>query len=73
MAHVVIMGAGLGGLPTAYELKHLLPSKHQVTLISNTPKFTFIPSLPWVALDLMPLEQIQVDLLIKSFSVMSRV
>jgi sulfide:quinone oxidoreductase len=39
-----------------------LPSTHQVTLISNTPKFTFIPSLPWVALDLMPLDQIQIDL-----------
>lgn len=62
MAHVVVIGAGLGGLPTAYELRHLLPSEHQVTLISNTPKFTFIPSLPWVALDLMRLEQIQIDL-----------
>ena len=25
MAHVVVIGAGLGGLPTAYELRQLLP------------------------------------------------
>lgn len=62
MAHVVVIGAGLGGLPTAYELRHLLPSQHQVTLISNHPQFTFIPSMPWVGLDLMPLERVQLDL-----------
>jgi len=62
MAHIVVIGAGLGGLPTAYELRHLLPRQHRVTLLSNTPAFTFIPSLPWVALDLMPLEKVQVEL-----------
>jgi sulfide:quinone oxidoreductase len=62
MAHVVVIGAGLGGLPTAYELRHMLSPKHDVTLISNRSAFTFIPSLPWVALDLMPLERIQVNL-----------
>jgi len=48
MAHVVVIGAGLGGLPAAYELRRLLPHQHQVTLISNQLKFTFVPSLPWV-------------------------
>ncbi len=62
MAHIIVIGAGLGGLPTAYELRHLLPREHRITLISNSSKFTFIPSLPWVGLDLIPLEQIQVDL-----------
>jgi sulfide:quinone oxidoreductase len=61
MAHIVIIGAGLGGLPTAYELRHLLPKQHRITLISDQPKFTFIPSLPWVALDLTPLGNIQLD------------
>jgi len=59
MAHIVVIGAGLGGLPTAYELRHLLPRQHTVTLISDSPKFTFIPSLPWVALDLISLDRIQ--------------
>ena len=61
MAHIVIIGAGLGGLPTAYELRHLLPKQHRITLISDQPEFTFIPSLPWVAFDLTPLEKIQLN------------
>lgn len=62
MVHIVVIGAGLGGLPTAYELRRLLPRHHQVTLLSNTPKFTFLPSLPWVGLGLTPLAHIQLDL-----------
>ena len=62
MAHVVVIGAGMGGLPTAYELRHVLPHEHQITLISNQPTFTFVPSLPWVALGLKSLDQIQLDL-----------
>ncbi|GAB4377570.1 MAG: FAD-dependent oxidoreductase [Elainellaceae cyanobacterium] len=62
MANVVIIGAGLGGLPTAYELRHLLPSHHTVTLISEQPKFTFVPGLVRVALDLEPLSHFQLEL-----------
>ncbi|AFY47008.1 NAD(FAD)-dependent dehydrogenase [Nostoc sp. PCC 7524] len=62
MAHIVIVGAGLGGLPTAYELRHILPRQHQVTVISESPNFTFIPSLPWVALGLTSLDSIQMSL-----------
>ncbi|MEB3359993.1 MAG: FAD-dependent oxidoreductase [Synechococcales bacterium] len=62
MANVVVIGAGLGGLPTAYELRHLLPPEHTVTLISDRPKFTFIPGLARVALDLDPLDHFQLDL-----------
>ncbi|MEA5574659.1 FAD/NAD(P)-binding oxidoreductase [Calothrix sp. UHCC 0171] len=62
MVHVVVLGAGIGGLPTAYELRHLLPKCDRITLISDSPKFTFIPSLPWVAFDLTPLENIQLDI-----------
>ena len=62
MANIVVIGAGLAGLPAAYELRHLLPSEHTVTLISNESKFTFIPGLIQVALGLKPLEHVQLDL-----------
>lgn len=62
MAKVVVIGGGLGGLPTAYELRQMLPKEHRVTLISDRPKFTFIPGLIRVALNLNPLEDIQLDL-----------
>lgn len=62
MANIVVIGAGIGGLPAAYELRHLLSPSHQVTLISASPKFTFIPSLPWVTMGLTALSDVQVDL-----------
>jgi sulfide:quinone oxidoreductase len=49
MAHIVIIGASTGGLPAAYEIKELLGSQHEVTVISNTETFHFVPSNPWVA------------------------
>jgi sulfide:quinone oxidoreductase len=62
MAQIVVIGAGLGGLPVAYELRHLLPRSHQITLISNQLNFTFVPSLPWVGLGLRSLNSIQLEL-----------
>jgi sulfide:quinone oxidoreductase len=62
MAHIVIVGAGFGGLSVAYELKHLLHGNHEITLISDEPTFTFIPSLPWVAFKMRQLEDVQLPL-----------
>ena len=49
MAHIVIIGAGIGGLPCAYELKAALASNHQITIINERDHFQFTPSNPWVA------------------------
>ena len=49
MAHVVILGAGTGGLPCAYEMKAELGSGHEVTVINENDYFQFVPSNPWAA------------------------
>ena len=48
MAHVVIMGAGVGGMPAAYEMRAELDSKHKITVVNNGENFHFTPSNPWV-------------------------
>ena len=49
MAHVVVLGAGLGGTIMAYELRDKLGEEHQVSVVSNGGTFFFVPSNPWVA------------------------
>jgi sulfide:quinone oxidoreductase len=49
MAHIFIMGAGIGGMPAAYEMREALDKAHQVTVISAVDYFQFVPSNPWVA------------------------
>lgn len=49
MAHIVIIGAGTGGMPAAYELREKLGRKHEITVINSVDYFQFVPSNPWVA------------------------
>ena len=49
MAHIVIMGAGIGGMPAAYELREALPPEHRITVVNKTDYFQFVPSNPWLA------------------------
>jgi sulfide:quinone oxidoreductase len=49
MAHIVIVGAGLGGMPAAYELRAILPREHRITVVNAIERFQFTPSNPWVA------------------------
>lgn len=49
MAHIVVLGAGTGGTPAAYELRDLLGPEHEVTMINEREYFQFVPSNPWVA------------------------
>ncbi|MFZ6816742.1 NAD(P)/FAD-dependent oxidoreductase [Undibacterium sp. Ji22W] len=49
MAHIVVLGAGTGGMPAAYELREKLGSGHQITVINAVDYFQFVPSNPWAA------------------------
>ncbi|MDD1628707.1 MAG: NAD(P)/FAD-dependent oxidoreductase [Methylococcaceae bacterium] len=48
MARIVILGAGIGGVPMAYEMKETVGKNHDVIVISDSPTFHFVPSNPWV-------------------------
>jgi sulfide:quinone oxidoreductase len=49
MAHIVIVGAGIGGMPAAYELRDKLSKEHKITVINAVDYFQFVPSNPWLA------------------------
>jgi sulfide:quinone oxidoreductase len=48
MAHIVIMGAGIGGMPAAYEMQEKIRKGDKVTVISDRENFQFTPSNPWM-------------------------
>ena len=49
MAHIIILGAGIGGVPAAYELREALSKEHKITVVNATDYFQFVPSNPWLA------------------------
>ena len=62
MAHIVIMGAGIGGLPAAYEMRDMLPKEHRVTVVNALDYFQFVPSNPWIAVGWRKREDIVVPI-----------
>ena len=51
MAHIVVLGAGIGGMTMAYEMREQARPQDKVTVISNHAFFQFTPSNPWVAVN----------------------
>nr|WP_222564860.1 FAD/NAD(P)-binding oxidoreductase [Lysobacter antarcticus] len=49
MARFVVIGAGLGGMSAAYELRDVLGKSHEITLVGQGETFGFTPSNPWLA------------------------
>lgn len=49
MKHIVVLGAGTGGMPAAYELRNKLGAEHRITVVNASETFQFVPSNPWVA------------------------
>jgi sulfide:quinone oxidoreductase len=62
MAHIVVLGGGIGGVSCAYELKDAVRKEDRITLVSNKPFFQFTPSNPWVAVKWRSKKNITVDL-----------
>lgn len=59
MARIVIIGAGIGGIPMAYELKEAIGNDHEIILISKGDKFNFVPSNPWVMVNWRSREDVE--------------
>jgi sulfide:quinone oxidoreductase len=51
VAHIVIMGAGIGGMPMAYDMRKRARKEDKITVVSNVDYFQFVPSNPWVAVN----------------------
>jgi sulfide:quinone oxidoreductase len=48
MTHIVIIGAGLGGMAGAYELRDTLGRDANITVINERDSYQFVPSNPWI-------------------------
>ncbi|RZU47887.1 sulfide:quinone oxidoreductase [Fluviicoccus keumensis] len=48
MTHIVIIGAGLGGMAGAYELRDTLGKEARITVINERDSYQFVPSNPWI-------------------------
>ncbi len=62
MAHIAIVGAGIGGVTMALEMREAVGRDHDVTVISNRDSFQFTPSNPWVAVNWRKRSQVEVPL-----------
>jgi sulfide:quinone oxidoreductase len=59
---IVVLGAGLGGTIAAYEIHDAVKGRADVTMVSESETYSFVPSNPWVALGWREPEAIQVHL-----------
>jgi sulfide:quinone oxidoreductase len=62
MARVAVLGAGLGGVIMAYELRDILGKDHEVVVVNKGTTYSFVPSNPWVAVGWRDRQAIEADL-----------
>ena len=60
MAHIIIIGSGLGGMTMAFEMRENARPGDRITVVSNNPTFHFVPSNPWVAVNWRKREEVRV-------------
>jgi sulfide:quinone oxidoreductase len=62
MKRIVVLGAGIGGMSTAYELRATIgPDRAAVSVVGEGDRFSFTPSNPWVAVGWRKPAEIQLD------------
>jgi sulfide:quinone oxidoreductase len=62
MKRILVLGAGIGGMSVAYELRAALgKDKAEITVVGEGTQFSFTPSNPWVAVGWRKPADIQVD------------
>lgn len=59
---IVILGGGLGGITATYALREELGDRVDLHLVSDSPKFSFVPSNPWLAVHWRDRDEIEVEL-----------
>jgi sulfide:quinone oxidoreductase len=62
MARIVVLGGGIGGASQVYELRKAMKKAHELVLISDSDRFEFTPSNPWVAVGWRKEKSISVEL-----------
>ena len=62
MSRILIVGAGIGGVSMAFELREMIGKEHQVTLLNPKDYFQFTPSNPWVGVGWRTKSNITADL-----------
>lgn len=62
MADIVVLGAGLGGTLTAYELVAVLGPSDRLKVIGQGARYHFVPSNPWIAIGWRERDEIEIDL-----------
>jgi sulfide:quinone oxidoreductase len=61
MAKIIVLGAGLGGMSAAYEIRASVGREHEVIVVGEGGMFSFTPSNPWVAVGWRKPADIQID------------
>ena len=49
MSRIIVLGAGIGGMTQAFELKQAVPGDWEIAVVNDGDRFEFTPSNPWVA------------------------
>lgn len=62
MAKIIVLGAGLGGVIAAYEIRNAVRREDTVSVINATDYYQFVPSNPWVLVGWRDRKDIVVDL-----------